>query len=172
MNSLLINYLASMWRYVKTVRFTENMNVQLQNDLSAAVFSNQLYEFGNETIPVDPETRLLSFPKGFCTMLSMKNELVAKVFPNFCRNYLNFEWVRDRAILAAKNKDDNALNYNIQNLIPENVHTYKSVDSVTDPDRVVNFLIEFLNSLDLPGLPPFILQLKVSSIIIILRNLN
>ena len=47
-----------------------------------------------------------------------------------------------------------------------------SIDSITDPNEVVNHPNEFLNLLDLPGLPLHNLQLKVGSAKIMLRNLN
>jgi PIF1 helicase. len=49
---------------------------------------------------------------------------------------------------------------------------FKSIDSITDPNKVVNYLTEFLNSLDLPGLPPHNLQLKVGSVVLMLGNLT
>ena len=48
---------------------------------------------------------------------------------------------------------------------------YLSADSV--PDDVTNlYAVEVLNALDVPGMPPHNLTLKVGSVVIVLRNLN
>lgn len=78
----------------------------------------------------------------------------------------------ERAILAAKNKDVDDLNYKIQNEITGTLHSFKSVDSVTNENEATNYPVEFLNSLDVPGLPPYNLKLKVGSVVIMLRNIN
>lgn len=88
------------------------------------------------------------------------------------QNYKNHTWLSERAILAAKNTDVDQLNLAIQNTIPGEINSYKSIDTVMNEDETVNYPTEFLNSLDLPGLPPHNLQLKVGSVIIVLRNLN
>ncbi|XP_060861879.1 uncharacterized protein LOC132938907 [Metopolophium dirhodum] len=78
----------------------------------------------------------------------------------------------EQAILAARNKDVDSLNFTIQSKIAGEFRSYKSVDSTTDENEAVNYLTEFLNSLDVPGTPPHNLQVKVGSIIIMLWNLN
>ncbi|GFT86610.1 ATP-dependent DNA helicase pif1 [Trichonephila clavipes] len=49
---------------------------------------------------------------------------------------------------------------------------YKSIDTVVEADEVVNYPSEFLNSLDLPGMPPHVLKLKTGVPVIMLRNVN
>ncbi|XP_050065100.1 uncharacterized protein LOC126554024 [Aphis gossypii] len=117
-------------------------------------------------------TGCINFPQSFCQLTRSKDELIQKVFPDVSQNYRNHDWLSERAILAAKNIDVNELNFKIQEQITGELRIYKSVDSATNQDDVVNYPPEFLNSLDLPGLPPHNLQLKVGSVVIMLRNIN
>lgn len=161
-----------LWRHVKTPKLTTNMRVALQNDQSAEWFSKQLLDIGNGKIPIDISTGFITFPTDFCELTASKGELIKKVFPNIAQNHKNHHWLSERAILAAKNKDVDELNFNIQSEIAGQLYSYKSVDTATSQDDVVNYPTEFLNSLALPGLPPHNLQLKVGSVIIMLRNIN
>lgn len=106
---------------------------------------------GNGQVPVDESSGLISFPNNFCNFVSSKDELINNVFPNIISNYKNNEWLSERAILAAKNKDVDDLNYIIQNKIIGTMHSFKSIDCVTNEDEATNYPIEFLNSLDVPG---------------------
>ncbi|XP_039282843.1 uncharacterized protein LOC120351029 isoform X2 [Nilaparvata lugens] len=163
---------STLWRHVHTLELTTNMRVQLQNDPSAEVFSRQLLEIGNGQLPVDETSRQISLPDNFCNLVTSKEELIEKVFPDIQINHRNHDWLSERAILAAKNKDVYQLNNVIQSSIQSDETTYKSIDTVVEADEVVNYPTEFLNSLDLPGIPPHILKLKVGVPIILLRNIN
>ncbi|XP_069175925.1 uncharacterized protein [Procambarus clarkii] len=114
----------------------------------------------------------ISLPHNFCNLVTSKEELVEKVFPNIQINYKNHDWLSERAVLAAKNKDFYELNNIIQSNIKSETVTYKSVDTVVEADEAVNYPTVFLNSLDLPGIPPHVLQLNISVPIIMLRNIN
>ena len=160
-----------LWRYIKRLKLTTNVRVELQNDPSAAKFSAQLLKIGNGSMPVD-ESGLITLPTDFCHFVQSAEELIESVFPDIAQHYKNHAWLSERAILAAKNKDVHSLNFEIQSKIPGDLISYKSVDTVTNDEDVVNYPTEFLNSLDLPGLPPHNLQLKVGVTVIMLRNIN
>lgn len=77
-----------------------------------------------------------------------------------------------KAIIAAKNVDIYDKNNIILNRIAGQTVTHKSIYSMVNQTEVVNFPMEFLNSLDVPKLPSHILNLKIEVPIISLRNIN
>ncbi|GFV41645.1 ATP-dependent DNA helicase PIF6 [Trichonephila clavipes] len=80
--------------------------------------------------------------------------------------------LKSSVLWPAKNIDVNTINFTIQHGIPSETTTYKSIDTVENQDEVGNYPTEFLNSLDLPGMPPHVLTLKIGVPIILLRNIN
>ena len=130
-------------------------------------YSKQLLDIGNGKILVDSSSGYIRFPTNFCHFTETKTQLIEKVFPNIAQNYKNHVWLSERVILAAKNVDVKEMHFQIQNKIADELMTCKSIDSVTNQDDVI-CPTEFLNSLELPGLPPHKLQLKIGSVIIML----
>jgi hypothetical protein len=63
--------------------------------------------------------------------------------------------------LTPKNDCIHKLNLQIQNMLPTNSRTYKSVDIIINPSQAVLYPVEFLNSLEPTGIPPHNLELKV-----------
>lgn len=161
-----------LWRYVQKLTLNINMRVQLNNDQSADQFSKQLLDLGNGKVPIDNTNGLITLPDNFCTIMQSQEELIDRVFPNIVQNYRNHDWLRERVILAPKNVHVNEVNFKIQDKLPGAVTSYKSVDCAMNEDDVVNYPVEFLNSLEPPGMPPHCLNLKIGSSVILLRNLN
>jgi len=95
-----------------------------------------------------------------------------KVFPCISTNYKNSVWLSEPTTLAAKHNDVDDLDIKIQSQIPCPLYSFKSINSITNLDEVVNYTIELLNLFDLPEMSPQNLQLNVSSVIIMLRNTN
>lgn len=160
-----------LWRHINKLTLKTNMRVSLQNDPSAAIFAQQLLEIGNGTMQRNNDGAI-SLPTNFYTLVNSTQELIHKVFPNIQQNYLNKRWIAERAILAPKNKDVHGINIEIQSHLPTETKTYLSTNTVIEEDQVVHYPTEFLNSLEIPGMPPHDLTLKVGAPIIMLRNIN
>lgn len=134
-------------RIVETLRLTISMRVQLQNDPSAEIFCWIL----------EP----LNFIKLLSCNVQTINELIAIVFPDILNNYLDYNWLGNRAILASKKMlmlTQLTFRCNSCDLI-----YFKSNNNVVDENEVGHFPATFFNSLDIPGIPPHILRLKIDS---------
>ena len=60
-------------------------------------------KIGNGKVSVDLSSGRISLPCDFCNLVTSKDELVEKVFPNIQINYENRDWLSVWVILAAKN---------------------------------------------------------------------
>jgi hypothetical protein len=161
-----------LWRHVQKLSLTTNMRVHLQGDMAAGDFAQLLLTLGDGKAPVQPTTGLMKIPSYFCNLVESVDVLKNSVFHNIRMHYHSHTWLCERAILAPKNDAVNAINLQVQQHLPGDTSTYSSVDTVVEVDDAVHYPVEFLNSLEPPGLPPHRLVLKVGAPIILLRNLD
>ncbi|GJZ63805.1 ATP-dependent DNA helicase PIF1-like protein, partial [Tanacetum coccineum] len=103
--------------------------------------------------------------------------IVAEMYPNFIERQKDDAYLRERVILTPKNDDADAINaYMFDKLQGESI-TYNSADEIckasTDTlDQQHLYPVEFLNTLNFPGMPPHTLTLKKELPIMLLRNVN
>nr|GEX71954.1 ATP-dependent DNA helicase PIF1-like [Tanacetum cinerariifolium] len=104
-------------------------------------------------------------------------EIVKETFPDFAAKKSGDSYLKERAILTPRNDDTDAINtYMFENL-PGQTITYNSADEVckasTDtPDQQHLEPVEFLNSLNFPGMPPHTIHLEKELPIMLLPNVN
>jgi ATP-dependent DNA helicase PIF1 len=161
-----------VWKHVKTYHLHTNMRVQLSGCEERSRFAKQLLCLGENKIPVNLDTGLINIPENFCTVTKSIQELIACVFPDVEQQYKNHQWLSERAILCPKNIEVHSVNIQVQNLIPEKAMKYLSIDKVLDDEKVIEYPTEFLNSLEISGLPSHELILKIGSPLMLLRNLD
>ena len=89
----------------------------------------------------------------------------------YCYSF-NISDVTNRVILAPTNNKSDEINEMAANIMPGQAVEIKSLDEVVLDSQQALFPTEFLNTLNLSGLPPHNLKLKVGLPIIMLRNLN
>lgn len=87
--------------------------------------------------------------------------------------------VHNSVILTSHNVDVNKINNTILNYIDEEQKTYYSTDFVrykgtdqSDEPIELSYDIDYLNKLNIPGLPVHELKLKINAIVMLIRNLS
>ena len=80
--------------------------------------------------------------------------------------------ITSRVIVASTNKKADQINDLATNLLPGTATECLSLDSLVEDSRQAQYPTEFLNSLNISGLPPHKLILKIGAPIIMIRNLN
>jgi ATP-dependent DNA helicase PIF1 len=135
-------------------------------------FAEFLLQIGNGTYPTcdldDDET--IELPQSIIT----NTDIVTEIYGNNFESPDHVSKFSKVAILAPRNDHCQEINEKTLSLIPGNTRSYTSVNRlITENDNEeLQFPVEFLNSLELTGLPSHKLNLKVGAIVMLLRNLN
>ena len=94
------------------------------------------------------------------------------VYDNFKSNIGIKEYFKSRILLAATNEIVDKVNAEMVKVMEEDEHILTCVDTVGDLDSQTMFPTEYLNSLNLSGLPKHELKLKENTVVILLRNMD
>ncbi|KAL4580135.1 hypothetical protein LXL04_016316 [Taraxacum kok-saghyz] len=100
-----------------------------------------------------------------------KDDLIDAIFPSLQINGGSSDYIISRAILSTKNENVDEINDQLIDRFIGEQRVYYSFDEAEDD--INNFYpMEFLNSLNVSGLPPHYLRLKIGCPIILLRNID
>ena len=128
-----------------------------------------------------PDQKLICVLIGLCLPHSSESirQLISKVYPDLDSLHnqtevFRIQYLKERAILAPLNIDVDDVNVECLNSMSGSGNTYFSVDVALNvagnPDH--SFPIEYLNTINMAGMPNYELTLKVGCPIILLRSLN
>lgn len=111
------------------------------------------------------------------TYINPIHSIFVATYQNFYTKYSDINYLRERAIVTPLNNTVEDINNYAINLLPGDLTTYLSSDTVCTTSDNYDTLIdlyptEFLNSLGLNGLPSHELQLKIGMLVMLLRNIN
>ncbi|GFY16997.1 ATP-dependent DNA helicase [Trichonephila clavipes] len=139
------------------------MRVQLFSDVESGAYAQKLLEIGEDHLDTDQEGMVL-FTHQFCHVVEFEVELIDHVFPNMQQHIYDEKWLCERTILAPKNETVAKINKKILGKQASETSVYNSIDTVMSSDDTMSYPVEFLNSLDLSGVPSQVgakLELKV-----------
>ncbi|XP_067949939.1 ATP-dependent DNA helicase PIF1-like [Watersipora subatra] len=147
-----------LWPSVVQLHLTRNMRAAILGNETSAHFAAGLLRISEGRLPVSAEDGLVS--------------LQENLYPILRQRFQDVDWLSERAILCPRSDAAAAINSQLLAHLPGNSKTFTSTDTSLNDDAAVEYPVEFLNSLDLPGLPAHRLQLKIGTPIMLLRNLN
>ncbi|UYV80140.1 hypothetical protein LAZ67_18001816 [Cordylochernes scorpioides] len=160
-----------IWGSIVKLSLTINMRSHLFGDRGSS-FSQLLLELGNGTFATH-EGLISIASSDLCVLVEDIHTLISSVYPNIGSLLtMPLSWFSERALLAPRNDAVDKINEYILCKFIAPSRTYLSIDTVVDPNDSVHYPIEFLNSINPPGMPVHSLTLKVGAPIILLRNLN
>lgn len=156
-----------LWPSFKIVTLHENMRAKPQE----LEFSNFLLQIGNGQYKSADEngSQLISLPPTLLT----NEDIVTATYGNNISDMQNYDFAK-MAILAPKNDHCKTINAKVLALLTGETTTYTSVNQLITDDKneLLQFPTEFLNSIEVSGLPPHELKLKQGCIVMLMRNLN
>ena len=162
---------SELWKQTTLTNFVMNMRVQLTGDSNE--FASLLLNIGDGISKENPSigVAMVQLPNELFIESSSPTELVSEVFNNFSENSRDIDWVRGRAILCPANEECTEINKILIEKLPGDKTVYKSCDAVNQTEAHM-YPTEFLNTIDLQGIPPHSLELKPGAVIILLQNIN
>ena len=171
-----------LWRHVVKLQLQVNMRVLQATGTEAAIldsFSKYLLRIGNGSEPTIEGTEFdIALDNNM--LISNKNPIntfLNTVYQDFQGQSFDQDreaFLTSKAILTPKNTDVNTINDYLINKFPGEVVSIYSADKLDtqDKDEQVQYPVEYLNSINVGGLPPHDLKLKKGCPIMLLRNIN
>ncbi|GJZ19961.1 ATP-dependent DNA helicase PIF1-like protein [Tanacetum coccineum] len=168
---------SKLWNYCKVFTLTRSMRVNeyyenREIDTSKQEFNRWVLAVGDGTLPAkmkdgEHEPTWIDIPEKFLikTWDSPIQQIVTKTYPDFTSRQTDDEYLKERAILTPRNYDAKAINEFMFKQLSREPVTHYSADeickaSMDNIDQHQLYPIEFLNSLNFPGMPPHALCLK------------
>nr|XP_017217236.1 PREDICTED: ATP-dependent DNA helicase PIF1-like [Daucus carota subsp. sativus] len=180
---------SKIWRIATVFKLVHNMRLNKGRNeeevTSLTKFAEWVLDVGDGKIPRCTESNGenneddIRIPDNFCNMDTPNtvDEMVKSTYPDFLQNYQNSDYLSERAILTPTNVTVGNVNSLIVEMLPGESTTYYSVDTAEDypgneRDQLAAFPPEYLHSINIPGMPPHDLKLKVGVVVMLMRNLN
>ena len=141
-----------LWQYFRILTLTKNMRLQLPNitndkQKELFEFSNWILNIGNGTIEGiqdddNNDATWIKIPTKYIVNYDSNpiEKIADLIYDNFLTNYSNIEYLKQRAIVAPKNKTVDDINNYILSLVPRKQKSYSSFDTIVPSSRNIDEL--------------------------------
>ena len=160
---------SDLWVHKQRYTLSTNMRALNTGDPAAGDFADLLLRVGDGSL-TDEDGNVRIVP-GLGRLVSSPAALKMAIYPDLHNRYTNIDWLKERAILCSKNDSVNEVNNELLELLPVEPRVYLSVDKALDDHDGTHFPPEYLNSIEMSGLPQHELVLKVGAPVMLIRNI-
>jgi hypothetical protein len=164
-----------LWESVEVFRLLENMQVNdaiaVHPNLGNCTFVDWLICLGNNELETIDED-YIKCPNMMVLPPASSRAMVVAIYPRLHEGQAINEYLHERAILAPRNKEVLLINAMVLSYLPGTQVDFFSADSVEDTEVANTYLSEFLNTLEVSGMPSHKLLLKIGAPVILVRNLD
>ncbi len=164
-----------LWEFVEVFRLSENMRasdvVVIHLDLGNRTFVDWLLCLGNNELKSIDED-YIKCPNMMVLPPADTQAMVVAIYLRLHEGQSTNEYLHERAILAPRNKEVSLINVMVLSYLPGAQVNFHSADSAEDMEVTNTYPSEFLNTLEVSGMPSHKLSLKIGAPVILLRNLD
>jgi len=164
-----------LWEFVEVFCLSENMRandvVAVHPDLGNRTFADWLLCLGNNELETIDEDYIKCLDMMVLPPTDTQAMVVA-IYPRLHEGQTTNEYLHERAILAPHNKEVSLINAMVLSYLPGAQVDFLSADSAEDMEVANTCPSEFLNTLEVSGMPSHKLSLKIGAPVILLCNFD
>ena len=173
-----------LWAECTVLNLTVNMRLASGSTESERKeiqdFADWILDIGNGNIGVNNEgDAVVTFPEDMLIANSEDHvgSIIQQTYPDLLSNLYDPAYFQERAILAPTHEMVNVINDRMLSLIPGEEKVYESSDTINilDADTIFDeqiYTTDFLNTIEMSGLPHHRLTLKVGAPVMCMRNID
>ena len=166
---------SEVWGDVTKLELSNNMRVQRlidknpERESELRSHAQWLLDLGNGDLPCVYQN-IIEVPERM--VCQTPEELESKVYNDLMANYDNPSYLYKRAIMSTTNDIIQSRNFDIIQRLPGELIVSQSIDECIEDKHKTMYPVEYLNKINVSGIPPHRLALKKGACIILIRNLN
>ena len=166
---------AEAWSQFTRHQLTRNMRVERIMNINPhrcdilRKHAKWLLDLGNGTLPTTFLDDLIEIPNQM--VCDGPEDLENKVYDNFETNMTNREYLAQRSIMSSTNDTIHEQNFKFMEKLPGPMQISYSRDCCTEENDHTLYNVEFLNRVNVSGLPSHRLSLKVGACRILIQKI-
>ncbi len=98
--------------------------------------------------------------------------MAVAIYPRLHEGQATNEYLHEHAILAPHNKEVSLINAMVLTYLPGAQVDFLNADSAEDTEVAITYPSEFLNTLEVSGMPSHKVPFKIGALVMLLRKLN